>query len=258
MPLDPSAASAGVGLVSHDRLDSTNAEALRLARAGERGPLWITAAAQTSGRGRRGRTWVSEPGNLYASLLLTEPSPPDRAAELSFVAALAVHDAIAACAPAFASRLTLKWPNDCLLDGKKLAGILIEGEGRSVVVGIGVNCAHHPAEAAYPATDLAAAGADVTPERLFTALSGSMLRRLGQWDRGAGFSTIRCEWLDRAFGIGQPIRLALPDGERHGRFESVDERGSLILRLQDGSSEAITAGEIISARSQSVLASLPR
>ena len=138
MQLAPGAAAAGVGLISRDTVGSTNAEALALARAGERGPLWITARAQSAGRGRRGRTWVSEPGNLYASLLLTDPAPPERAAQLAFVAALAVHDAIAATAPALASELAFKWPNDVLLGGAKLAGILIEAEGAPLVVAIGI------------------------------------------------------------------------------------------------------------------------
>src|ERR1700755_3340090 len=113
---------AGVRHVQYDTLGSTNAEALTRARAGETGPLWITARTQTAGRGRRGRTWVSESGNLHATPLLTAPAPPERPAQLSFVAALAVDDAVAACAPALAPRLALKWPNDVLLDGAKLAG----------------------------------------------------------------------------------------------------------------------------------------
>src|ERR1043166_8409052 len=128
MTLDLSAAS-GARLLSLDEVGSTNAEAFARARAGERGPLWITARRQTAGRGRRGRAWVSEPGTLYASLLLTDPAPPQRAAELSLVAALAVHDALAERAAVLGPRLTLKWPNDVLCDGAKLAGILVEGEG---------------------------------------------------------------------------------------------------------------------------------
>src|SRR5438105_12858227 len=178
MDLDPAAARSGVRLVSFETIGSTNAEALARARAGERGPLWITAGRQTAGRGRRGRSFVSEPGNLFASLLLTDPSPADRAAELSFVAALALHDAICQVAPVLAGRLELKWPNDLLCDGAKLAGILVEGESGSgrplaVVIGIGVNCAHHPDGLSYPATSLAACGVTVTPQRLFAALSRS-------------------------------------------------------------------------------------
>ena len=115
MELAPGAAAAGVGLIACETIGSTNAEALSYARAGEKGPLWITAREQTAGRGRRGRTWVSQRGNLFATLLLTDPAPPERAAQLSFVAALAVHDAIAAQAPALARRLAFKWPNDVLL-----------------------------------------------------------------------------------------------------------------------------------------------
>jgi BirA family biotin operon repressor/biotin-[acetyl-CoA-carboxylase] ligase len=129
MKLEPRASAAGVQLVAHDVLGSTNAEALRLARQGERGPLWITANRQTAGRGRRERSWISEPGNLYASLLLTAPSPAEHWPELSFVAALAIHDAIVEVAAELKSRLAIKWPNDLLLAGAKFAGILIEGEG---------------------------------------------------------------------------------------------------------------------------------
>src|SRR6185436_2922212 len=126
MHLHKSASATGASLISFDTLGSTNAEALALARGGEHGPLWITAARQTAGRGRRGNAWTSEPGNLYASLLLTERLPAGRAPELCFVAALALHDAVSALAPALKPQL--KWPNDLLIDGAKFAGILIEAE----------------------------------------------------------------------------------------------------------------------------------
>jgi len=161
---------AGVRHIAYETLGSTNAEALALARAGERASFWVSAQSQSAGRGRRGRSWVSEPGNLYASLLLFDPAPAERVAQLSFVAALAVRDAIAQAAPALTSRLSLKWPNDVLLGGEKVAGILIEGEvvrGQPVtaVVGIGINCVSHPSEAAFPATDLRAQGGDATPPK---------------------------------------------------------------------------------------------
>src|SRR5215813_12480691 len=153
MRLDPRASAAGVRLNAHELLGSTNAEALRLASQGERGPLWVTAARQSAGRGRRGRSWVSEPGNLFASLLLTEPAPPEHWPELSFVAALAIHDAIADLAPSVRPQLAVKWPNDLLLGEAKFAGILSEAEGaQTVVVGIGINCTSHPSVSDYPAT----------------------------------------------------------------------------------------------------------
>src|SRR5260370_17638961 len=117
-----------------DFVDSTNAEALRLAKAGERGPLWIVAKEQGRGRGRRGRAWVSPAGNLHATLMLTDPAPPAAAPQLGFVAGLALHDAAVAAAPALTSRLALKWPNDLLCAGRKIAAILIEGEGNPVMV----------------------------------------------------------------------------------------------------------------------------
>jgi BirA family biotin operon repressor/biotin-[acetyl-CoA-carboxylase] ligase len=245
MQLDPSVAAAGVGLVTHDTIGSTNTEALNLARGGERGPLWVVARQQSAGRGRRGRAWVSEPGNLYASLLMTDAAPPERAAELSFVAALALHDAVGGRIPGLKRRLGLKWPNDLLIDRNKFAGILIEGEGPSVVIGIGVNCVHHPANTPFPATDLAAAGIRSTPELLFGELSGAMDRRLKQWNRGEGFASIRADWLERAAGIGKPIRLLLAEGERCGRFEGIDQTGRLLMRLTDGAMEAITAGDVM-------------
>ena len=256
MKLDPAARAGGVRLIERDTVGSTNTEAL--ARAGERGPLWITARRQSAGRGRRGRVWVSEEGNLYASLLLTDPSPPDRAAELSFIAALAVHDAVVASAGSAGGRLALKWPNDVLIDGMKFSGILIEGEGATVAVGIGVNCTHHPNDTAFPATDLAAAGLAVRVEDIFTELTAAMIKRVAQWNRGAGFDAIRADWLCRAAGIGGPVRVAIPQGERAGRFEGIDARGRMLLKLPDGSIETITAGDVSAFSAERTLATAGR
>src|SRR5262245_37759459 len=124
--LDPLAVTAGVRLNSQGLVVSTNSKALGLAGTGERGPLWVVAEQQSGGRGRRGRQWVSEAGNLFASLLLTDPAPPDRCPELAFVAALAVHDSVSEAAAPLKPSLAIKWPNDLLLGDAKLAGILIE------------------------------------------------------------------------------------------------------------------------------------
>src|SRR5260370_37721954 len=122
MELDPAAAAAGVRLIVHDTVGSTNAEALLQARLGERGPLWVTAAQQTAGRGRRGRSFVSERGNLYASLLLTGPAPAGRAAELSFVSALALHDAGCELASRPAPRIRFKCANHTIYDDATFSG----------------------------------------------------------------------------------------------------------------------------------------
>lgn len=237
---------AGVRHIAFDSLGSTNAEALARARAGERGPLWITAAVQETGRGRRGREWASPAGNLYASLLLTDPAPQAVASQLSFVAALALHDAVAEGAPQLGPLLKVKWPNDLLLGGAKIAGILIEAESGlpfAAVIGMGVNCASHPADTVYPATDLATAGANVTSEALLRALAGAMQTRLAQWDRGQGFAAIRSAWLRRAAGLGQDIRVRLPEREFSGIFDGLDETGRLLVRGEDGIT-AVTAGEV--------------
>ena len=237
---------AGVRHKAYETLGSTNAEALALTRSGERGPLWVTAASQSAGRGRRNSTWLSPPGNLHATLLLTEPAAPALAPQLAFVTALALHDAVAASAPRLGPLLKVKWPNDLLLGAAKVAGILIEGESGSkfsVVIGIGVNCAAHPKDTAYPAIDLASAGAPVTPAQLLAPLSAAMQRRLEQWQRGQGFASIRADWLKRAAGLGETIRVRLPEREFAGRFEGLDEAGHLLVREAVGVT-TVTAGEV--------------
>jgi len=256
MELHPRAVKLGVRLIAYDVIGSTNAEALAFARDGERGPLWVTAERQSAGRGRRGRPWISEPGNLYASLLLYDPAPPVNRSELSFVTALALHDALVQVAPAAAPRLALKWPNDLLLDGRKVAGILIEGLAPDgVVIGIGVNCISHPPETETPATDFAMAALPVGAGALFESLSGAMLDRLGQWARGDGFGAIRADWLGRATGVGTTIAVRLPDRTLTGVFEDIDAAGRLMLKSPDGALVAVTAGEVFSLPHDQPLAS---
>ncbi len=248
MRLDPTVAAAGFRLAVHDVLGSTNAEALTQSRRGEKGPLWVVAREQTAGRGRRGREWVSAPGNLYATLLVLDPAPAETAPQLAFVAGLAVHDAIVSCARDLIEGLTLKWPNDVLYANRKLAGILIESEiaaGKlAAAIGIGVNCVRHPSQTSYPATDLGEAGAKVTPESLFFAVSHAMMRRLNQWNRGAGFAQIRTDWLTFVTGLGREITVRVNGRDLSGHFEGLDESGHLILRLADGRQQAITAGDV--------------
>lgn len=250
MKLHEVAIKAGVRLQTHAEVNSTNEAALTVARAGGRGPLWIIAQGQTAGRGRRGRCWHSQPGNLFASLLLNDPGPVENTAQLSFVAALALHDAILAVAPELDGRLALKWPNDILLDEAKMAGILVEGERLAdgtfaAAIGIGVNCVQHPADVGYPATNLAAGGVESSAEDLFVALSGAMPMRLSQWRRGAGFDTLRSDWLARAAGIGRPLRVAFSDRETFGVFEAIDDGGRLVLRLPNGQAEIVTAADVV-------------
>ncbi|HET9902548.1 MAG TPA: biotin--[acetyl-CoA-carboxylase] ligase [Xanthobacteraceae bacterium] len=238
---------AGIRLIAHDSVGSTNAEALALARAGSRLPAWVMARRQTAGRGRRGRAWVSPPGNLYATLLLIDPCGAELAPQLSFVGGLAAHDAVSEAALLLSLRLRLKWPNDLLLDGRKLAGVLVEGERLgdgtfAVAVGVGINCSSHPENAAYPATNLAVAGSPVVPDELFETLARAMAVRLAQWRRGANFSVIRADWLARSFAIGETIRLRTPE-ETEGRFAGIDEQGRLLLETPNGL-RTVAAGDL--------------
>ncbi len=148
-----------------DSVGSTSDEALRLAREGAPHGTVVTAREQTAGRGRVGRAWASPPGNLYLSVLLRLDLPVARIAELSFVAALAVAETVDAFV---AGRASLKWPNDVLIDGAKVAGILIEQADGVAVIGIGVNVAHCPSGLAYPVTslmDASRAPLPLTPSR---------------------------------------------------------------------------------------------
>lgn len=244
MKLGAGAQAAGFRHLHFDSIGSTNAEAL------ERGQdrLWVTAGEQLSGKGRRGRPWSSPRGNLYASLLLVDPAESRRAADLCFVAALALSDAVLSTAPRAAPALALKWPNDVLIGGAKVSGILVEGahagSGFSAVIGCGVNIASHPDGTPYPATHLAMTDATVNVVNFFAALTDGVARRLEQWQRGVGFATIREAWLERAAGLGRRIVVRLPSGDIDGVFEALDAEGVLILRDDSGARREISAGEI--------------
>ncbi len=236
----------GYDVACFDQIDSTNLEAGRRASAGESGPLWIWAEHQTAGRGRLGRGWISEPGNLYATLLLTLDQGA-RAPDLSFIAALAVHSVAQSCLPKrCAADVRLKWPNDLLLNGEKSAGILIEGAGSSrVVIGCGLNLGAVPHEdLRRPATGLALHGAEVTPREAFELLAQNMDRWLRIW-RGEGFEAIREAWLERAAGVGERITASL-DADRtiEGRFSGLDESGALLLETTNGEVTRILAADI--------------
>jgi BirA family biotin operon repressor/biotin-[acetyl-CoA-carboxylase] ligase len=244
--LGPRAAEAGHRLIAHDRLDSTNSEALRQARSGERGPVWIVAREQSAGRGRRGREWISADGNLAASLLIAASVTPAVAATLGFVASLAVHDACRALAPEVA--FTLKWPNDVLANGGKVAGLLLESEARgsglAVVIGCGINLASAPQGMPFPAQSLLALGHVVTAEDAFLRLADAWVSWAGLWNEGQGFDVIREAWLARAAGIGQAISVRTGERVDTGTFETLDEEGRLILRKADGMIRVFSAGDV--------------
>lgn len=238
---------AGYALLELDEINSTNEEARRRAAAGEKGPLWIAAARQTSGRGRRGNAWQSMAGNLFATLLLRPDKPPAACAQLSFVAALAVSDMLARAAPQ--AELSLKWPNDVLASGRKIAGILLESESRAggeaswLAAGIGVNLAAFPEDTEFPATSLAALGVlPPAPKDALLDLASAFAKWYDIW-RAEGFAPVREAWLSRASGLGKRIRARLTNEEIQGVFQGIDETGALLLGV-GGTTRIISAGEV--------------
>jgi BirA family biotin operon repressor/biotin-[acetyl-CoA-carboxylase] ligase len=238
-------------LHAFDAVGSTNDEAKALARAGAPEGTLVWAREQNAGRGRRGRVWQSPPGNLYLSLVMRPEGSPSEAAQLGFVAALGLGDALAAlCGPAL--RLRYKWPNDLLADGSKLAGILLESETAAldrvdfVVIGIGVNIVSAPRDVEYPATSLAdEAMAHVTSQALLEAFA----RHFESWARcwrDEGFAPVRAAWLARASGLGERVRVRLERHTFEGRFLDLDEGGALVLDAADGRRH-IAAGEVFPA-----------
>ncbi|HEY1607451.1 MAG TPA: biotin--[acetyl-CoA-carboxylase] ligase [Allosphingosinicella sp.] len=217
---------------------STNDDVASLARAGAPEGSWLRAGRQTGGRGRQGRGWDSPPGNLHASTLvrLAPGDPP--APSLALVAAVALHEVAAAYAGE--AEVIVKWPNDLLAGGAKLAGILLEREGEAVVIGFGVNLAHVPPDLGRPATSLVMlAGAAPDPAAFLDALAAAFARWLGRW-RSEGLAAIRRQWV----AVAHPPGTALAVEGAQGLFEGLDESGALRLRLADGSTRLIHAGDV--------------
>ncbi|MBL0947780.1 biotin--[acetyl-CoA-carboxylase] ligase [Brevundimonas sp.] len=234
-----------------DEIDSTNAEARRLAEAGHTGPIWIAARSQTAGRGRRGRAWSSHTGNLAATHLSVTRRPPAEAAQAGFIAALAVADLLDRYVPP--PCVTIKWPNDVLVEGRKISGILVESGpappgGLWLAVGIGVNLAHAPDDVERPATAVArhlAEGVMRTPTLeealpvLAEAWAGWTTRR-----ESLGFEVIRDAWTRRAHGLNAPAVARLGHETVEGVAEGLADDGALRLRLADGSLRLISAGDV--------------
>ena len=236
----------------HTSIPSTNAAALDWA-ATEGGPSrleelwWVTSDEQTAGRGRRGRDWSSPPGNLYATALVNREALPDAAfGVLPFAAALALRSAIVDLAPHAA--IDLKWPNDLLLNGGKLAGILLEARTSSdrtaVAIGFGVNCSSHPNGGSIRATDLHENGIFANVKQLFDRLAVRLRNEMVELGSGDAVVNLLDRWRDRAYGIGQPATVRLHDREISGIFQSLASDGRLVLAQADGTTETIAVGDV--------------
>lgn len=237
MRLGDAAGAAGFSLVSLDSVDSTNRLALDLAQQAGANRTWVLSAEQRAGKGRSGREWVSPRGNLYASLLLVAPCPVEDSPKLGFVAGVAVAEVIRAMgAP---GNVNLKWPNDLMVDGAKLAGILLEGRAisadrQAVAIGIGINVESAPEIPGRRTTSLVGLGLKTDRREVFRLLSEKMAATLKTFAGGAGFYTIRDSWSRLSFPPGTAMTVKLPLGERAGRFAGIDERGRLMLDMAGG------------------------
>lgn len=239
----------GARLILLNEVDSTNDAARRAAALGAPPPFWVVARRQTAGRGRRGRSWASLEGNLFASGLFVLDTGPADAAALAFAAALAAAETVDAYVAR--GRVEVKWPNDVLIDGRKVAGVLLEsqsvGGALELVVGVGVNLAAAPADTERPSTCIAEAQAWPNlgapgPEAAAKRLAERFDHWLHRWAR-EGFAPVRAAWLGRAAGLGAPVLARLPDRELSGVFEDLGADGALIARTEEGR-VAVRAGEI--------------
>lgn len=261
--LGPKARAAGYRLRGYDSIGSTNIEATEAAAAGDPGGIWFATRQQTAGRGRRGRPWVSPHGNLAATLLIVPESDPTLAATLGFVAGVALNSALSAILPHGlvkvgidgadaidgSGRIALKWPNDVLADGAKLAGILLEAtkisDGRhAVAIGFGVNTLAAPSGLPYPATSLSDLGVSRSAEDVFEALSDAWVDTFGLWNDGQGISNVLQRWRASAAGIGAPVAVNQNGEVLRGIFETIDDAGRLIVRADDNRRIAVTAGDV--------------
>ncbi|HTM76859.1 MAG TPA: biotin--[acetyl-CoA-carboxylase] ligase [Devosia sp.] len=263
--LGPKARAAGYRLRAFDSIGSTNSEALDAANGGDAGGLWFAARQQTAGRGRRGRQWASPHGNLAATLLIVPDVDPTLAATLGFVAGVSLNRALSAILPngivrigidgadgfadGYTARIALKWPNDVLADGAKLAGILLEAQklddGRhAIAIGFGVNAVAAPEGLPYPATSLVDLGITRSAEAIFEALSDAWVETFSLWQDGRGIADVLAQWRGAAAGIGAPVAVNQNGATVRGIFETIDDAGRLIVRADDNSRIAITAGDV--------------
>lgn len=236
-----------MGRIILDEVDSTNREAARRAPR-MNGSAWILARRQTAGHGRRGRPWSDPPGNFAASLVLLPGGPPARMALYSFVAALALHDAFVAVTGR-TDPFALKWPNDVLASGGKVAGILLEslsGPAPALVIGIGVNLVSVPDTVGdgglAPVSLVGTTGADVAPEELLDHLAPAFARWHGTMST-EGFAPVRDAWLARAARLGQSVTARTVKQTVQGTFETVDANGALVIATAQGR-QVIPAAEV--------------
>lgn len=241
--------SGGPSILHLAEVDSTNAEAMRRAAAGETGPIWIMADRQTAGRGRSGRAWASTAGNLHASLLVSlDGVAAQKAYQLSLVAGVAMLEAVRALMQPAPGNLCLKWPNDLMIGPEKAGGILVESSTSrgavTAVIGLGINIVSHPDDLGRPATHLGVHGSIPSTAALVEALGPTLLRWLALWDAGNGFPIVREAWLSGAHPIGEQLKVSAGASSVEGTFQGLDPDGALLLRDTAGTLRTFTYGDV--------------
>ena len=239
----------GFKLITLEKVDSTNNEAKRRAEMGAVSGTIVHASEQTHGRGRRGRQWYSPKGNLYFSLILRLPCSATEGLGISFVSATAMCDALAGIVSPM-TEVTVKWPNDILINRRKVSGILLEsatglnGTLRWLIVGVGVNVSSFPGETEYPATSLWYEGViGARPDDVLRAFMHHFKRWFDIWEND-GFSSIRTAWLNRATGIGKTIKVRVSGKVFEGEFLDIGDDGSLLVERKTGETISIVTGDV--------------
>lgn len=205
--------------------------------------MWIISDEQTQGRGRLGRSWVSKPGNLYATLILPCSVPMAVLPQLSFVGALAIHQTASGLVKD--APITLKWPNDCLLNGSKFSGVLIEAiEPGLIAMGMGINVSHAPEDLPYKAAALADFGCKSSPIEVHAWLDSALQHWLSIWNEGQGFTKIRESWMAACGHLNKMVTVRLPEGEVSGTFTGLAEDGAMLLKV-GGTTRKIHAGDVV-------------
>ncbi|MGH1349856.1 MAG: biotin--[acetyl-CoA-carboxylase] ligase [Methyloligellaceae bacterium] len=242
----------GYSLLAYEEIGSTNTEAMSLARDNSEDHLWLWTLKQTQGKGRNGRIWESRQGNLHASLILQLNCEVNTVAQLSLLAGVAAYDALALlCDSSVVNQIRLKWPNDLLLDGAKIGGILLESTKQadqktvSVVLGTGMNLAYHPELDDKKTTNLSMYKQEIEPRQALESLAKATADWLKIWDLGKNFDQIREAWTLRGQKIGSPIKVNSGREIIHGHFAGLNETGGMILQLSTGAYKDVHFGDVI-------------
>jgi BirA family transcriptional regulator, biotin operon repressor / biotin---[acetyl-CoA-carboxylase] ligase len=239
-------------LLIFDEVDSTNSEAVRLAQAGVNGDFVIWAQSQTAGRGRNSKKWFSEPRNFYVSLLLDRDFQLATKPQLSFVTALAIYEVIEHISASYdiSLKLSLKWPNDLLISGQKISGILLESINISkknyTIIGVGINLNSHPTNIEQVATSLTSLGINVESEEVLNLFISFIEKYISLW-RNEGFLSIRKLWLERAHKLNETITISDGNKKISGQFCDIDSMGNICIKLKDGQMHKSLSCEILSS-----------